>query len=125
MASVTVQILGKNVKVLNAFIDWYVKNYQDKLDIKTFLSLPFEYQYGIFINFFEEVYNYAIHADRESYVIFYPDIERVKDFITDRPGKLLDKDNIEYTDFNSIMLKVIYNHERAILKVIELIVNPF
>jgi len=125
MASVTVDVLAKNIEVLDTFIDWYIKNNQSKLDIKTFLSLPFEYQYGVFIIFFEEVYNYAIHADRESYVIFYPDIEKAREIIINRSGKLLDRDNIEYTDFNSIMLKVIYNHERAILKVIELIVNPF
>ena len=40
MASVTIDVLAKNIEVLDTFIDWYIKNNQSKLDIKTFLSLP-------------------------------------------------------------------------------------
>ena len=125
MPSKTVEVLAKQEKIANKFINWYTMIYKDKLPIATFFALPFEFQLGIFIEFFEQEYNYGIHADRESYIILYPDMEKAKDIINSRPGKLLDKDNIEYYDFNSIMLKTLYNYERAILKIIDLIINPF
>lgn len=124
MPSKTLEVIIKEPKLATEFINWYKLKYKDII-ITDFIKLPFEYQLGIFIIFFEEKYNYAIHADRESYVIFYPDIEKASPIISNRPGKLLDIDNIEYTDFNSSMMRVIYNYERAILKVIDLIINPF
>jgi hypothetical protein len=125
MASKLVETLAKENKVLIPFINWYKVKYATKLAPNTFFSLPFEFQLGVFIEFFEEEYNYGIHADRESFVILYPNINKAKDIINARPGKLLDKDNIEYTDFNSIMIKSIFNYERAMLKIIDLIINPF
>ena len=125
MASKIAEVIGKEKKVLNSFADWYTPRYNTKLQILAFFSLPFEYQLGIFVNFFEEVYNYSLHADRESIVIFYPDMDKAKDIIMNRPGKLLKIDNIEYTDFTSGMSRVIYNYEKGMIKIIELIVNPF
>ena len=125
MASKIIEKLSKEKEVLNAFIAWYKANYDSKLPILTFFTLPFEFQLGILINFFEENYNYSLHADRESYLVFYPDIDKVRDIILNRKGKLLDVDNFEFVDFNSLMRKVIYNYERGMIKILELIVNPF
>lgn len=125
MPSEIMKTIARETKVLDVFTNWYISKHKDKIPIHTFVSLPFEFQLGILLTFFEEEYNYGIHADRESFLILYPDIEKARDIITKRPGKLLDMDNIEYTNFNSIMLKSIYNYERAMIKIVDLIINPF
>jgi hypothetical protein len=124
MASKFVEILATTTTLKTNFVAWYKANYESKLSSNIFYTLPFEYQLGIIIMFIEDEYNYGIHADQESYVIFYPNIEQAKDRIERKTGVLLDKDNIEIYS-NSIMNKIIYNYEIAILKVIDLIVNPF
>ena len=125
MVSKFVEILATTTTLKSDFVAWYKINYESKLSSNLFYTLPFEYQLGILIVFFEDEYNYGIHADQESYVIFYPNIEQAKDRISKKAGILLDKDNIEYMNSNSIMKKVIHNYEIAILKVIDLIINPF
>jgi len=125
MASEVMKCIARETKVLNSFTTWYTSKHKDKIPITTFVSLPFEFQLGVLLTFFEEEYNYGIHADRESFLILYPDIEKAKDIILNRSGKLLDRDNIEYTNFNSIMMKSIYNYERALIEIVNLIINPF
>lgn len=41
-------------KSWNYFQDFYVSNYQEQLDWDTFSKLPFRYQLGIYMAFFEE-----------------------------------------------------------------------
>jgi len=125
MASEVMKCIARETKVLNSFTTWYTSKHKDKIPITTFVSLPFEFQLGVLLTFFEEEYNDGIHADRESFLILYPDIEKAKDIILNRSGKLLDRDNIEYTNFNSIMMKSIYNYERALIEIVNLIINPF
>ena len=126
MATKIVESIARETKVLNTFIAWYKKsNYN--IDIKTFFLFPFEFQCGVFLKFFEEEYNYGITAERYCYVIVYPDLEKAKDIILNRPGRVVKDgiDNVEFADFNSNMLSTLYNYERGMIKIIELIINPF
>lgn len=121
--------LSKNNALLNEFIVYYRQYYNDAINVEKFMTLPFSFQLGIFLIFFEDIYNYAVHADRHSVVILYPDIERARSIlITRKSGIIAEFDNICYAEFAEDTSKMVsmsvHNYETAVGKIIELISKP-
>lgn len=126
MASKIIEVIAKESNLLELFIKWYSTR-NTIIPIKQFVTLPFEYQCGVLISWFEEEYNYGVVAEKDYYTVVYLDIQKAKDIITKRPGRILSNsiDNVEYADFTSSMISTLYNYERGMIKIVDLIINPF
>jgi hypothetical protein len=61
-----------NPDIATQFIKYYMVNYNEKLHVNTFITLPLEYQLGIFMEFFQTM-NLEFIFDTHTYIIYYID----------------------------------------------------
>ena len=115
--------LAKYSTIFKEFMKWYDNIGYSRLNgitIISFMTLPIEFQIGVFLRFLEDIYDIGIHADDASYVIYYLMKKKLNTRLT-HDDKFYIKEN--YTGINNDSTRVLF--KEAVIEVFNMLENPF
>lgn len=106
----------KYKSAMRPFVQWYNTKYND---LAVFQNLPFEHQIGVYLTYFETIYNLYIVSSPKGYSIH---------FVDNRNVPLSGRDSMDYNHYrfdNNEPKSIIYSYQLAIIWLFENYDLPF
>jgi hypothetical protein len=113
------QLSDIHAKFVKSFTKWYIQNYNNDLNINTFIILPSIYQLSSIYKYIRTMYGLGINYDEFSIVIYYLDPNNNSSVIVDNylnGGKF---NNIAFAKYKLKELDMIEAFERAIITLLD------
>lgn len=113
--NIVLKLSNKHNKFMKSFIKWYTQQYNDKLNVNTFITLPSIYQLSIIYKYIRFKYKLGISYDEWAVVIYYLNPEDNTDYIMDNYINTKKFNNIAYAEYELEELNMVDAFERAII----------